>query len=187
MSVNLVDADKALEQLLVELQSLKSSAQQLQTAENAVTQTIKSAEIFTELSAKVLDDSAQQTATVKILTNNFETQVRGQFLPKLESLSNTTSNIETKLQAEILPGLESTSSAASSIEAKLQSDISPQLLSLASRISSIETNLQEEVMPALKTALRTARLNLWLILGVGALTAANGVLAYLIYQLLLNR
>lgn len=81
MTLSLIETDKALEQLLVELTSLKSSAQQLQNAEQTAGQAIKSAESVTQLAAKVLDTGNRQLEAVNDLVAHIETHV----VPQIES------------------------------------------------------------------------------------------------------
>jgi hypothetical protein len=72
MTTNFLENDKAVEALLEELKTLKSSSQQLQDAGRTVTQVVQSAEKVTGLSAQVMDNGAKQLDAVAKLSAETE-------------------------------------------------------------------------------------------------------------------
>ena len=75
MAVNLVEADRALEQLLIELKALKSSSEQLQQTEKTTTEAAQSAAVVAALTAEVLEASNRQTKAVTQLAQEIQTQM----------------------------------------------------------------------------------------------------------------
>ncbi len=75
VAVNLVEADQALEQLLAELKTLKSSSEQLQEAEKTTTQAAQSAAVVAALTAEVLEATNRQTQSVTQLAQEVQTQM----------------------------------------------------------------------------------------------------------------
>lgn len=84
-----LDTDKALEALLAELKTLKSSTEQLQEAGKTSGRAVQSAEAVTELAAKVLSSSTKQTEAVAALAARMETLVETQLLPQVEATQRT--------------------------------------------------------------------------------------------------
>lgn len=83
-STELLDTDKALEQLLAELQGLKSTVLQLQEAGKTSTEAVKTAETVTNLSSTILQASTRQTEAVTSLAHRIEVLVEDRLLPQLE-------------------------------------------------------------------------------------------------------
>jgi CHASE3 domain sensor protein len=64
MTTNLLETDQALEALLKELQTLKSSSEQLQSASQVTAQVVQAAEQVTTLSTQMVDNSTKQLAVI---------------------------------------------------------------------------------------------------------------------------
>ncbi len=76
MAIDLVEADKALEGLLAELKTLKSSSVQIQDAGRTTAEALQVAEQMTEFVNEVLDSSNRQAAAVAKLAETVETQTQ---------------------------------------------------------------------------------------------------------------
>jgi len=102
MTTDLLETDKAIEQLLDELKDLKSSAHQLREAEKTSSQLIQSAERITELSAQLIDSSTKQTDAVRQFAANTEQRVDAVIAQHRAFAEHT----ENYLQSQIQPQLE---------------------------------------------------------------------------------